>query len=177
MTVGERDVARSFHEQIQTIVFRNALFVTLDNAGNFFRELGLLRLRLEFIGIAQLVIGDTDNGDARHEQRKRDQARDDRHFGPQAKSNRTSAGYFLHLTLSTDYTDFSFNLRNLWMKPSGPKHSTAFDNRRSRDSSRAYRRVRCCHSTRAFALQHNSTKPLPAAGFPGRQRETSCADP
>src|ERR1043165_8274029 len=64
MGVGERDVARCFHQQVQTIVFRDASFVTLDNAGNLFRKLGLLRPRLEFIGVAQLVIGDTDDRDS-----------------------------------------------------------------------------------------------------------------
>src|ERR1043166_2902182 len=92
MTVGERDVARRFHQQVQTIVLRDALLVTFDDAGGFFRKLRLFRPRLELIRVAQFVIRDPDNRDSRYEERKRDDARDDRHFGPQAKSNRTSPG-------------------------------------------------------------------------------------
>ena len=37
MTVGKRDVTRSFHQQVQAIVFGDALLVTFDNARDLLR--------------------------------------------------------------------------------------------------------------------------------------------
>src|SRR5260221_13052195 len=56
MAVRVRNVARGPQPKVQTIVFGDAAFVTVDDSGDFFRQRGRFRLQTKWRVVAHLVV-------------------------------------------------------------------------------------------------------------------------
>src|SRR2546423_10716394 len=95
MPVGVSHIARRAQPKIKTILFRDALFITIEDAGDFFRKRRRFRTKTEGLMVAHLVVRHA------HENRSRDQ-----------KEQRECARYRRHARAQINGTDSFFSSYN-----------------------------------------------------------------
>ncbi len=96
MTVGIGNVARGAQPQIKTIVFGDALFVAVNDAGNFFGERGTFGLHAKRRVVAHLVIGHADKNPSGNQQKQCQRARQRGNTGAQVNCADSFSSDYLH---------------------------------------------------------------------------------
>jgi hypothetical protein len=107
VAVGIGHVAIGPQPQIQPIVFRQPLFVAVDDAGNLFREFRAFRHHPKDYVVAHLVIRHADKDRPGHQQDQRQGTRNGGHASAQVnRGDSFFSGYGLHYFFRFQISDF-----------------------------------------------------------------------
>jgi hypothetical protein len=93
MAVRVRNIASRAQPKIQSILFGNPLFVTIDDARHFFRKRGSFGPQPKRLVIAHLVVRHANKDRSDNQQEQREGARDRRHTGAQVNGADSSFAF------------------------------------------------------------------------------------